>query len=466
MKTSSRFVVAAVAAALALAAASASATNGYFTHGVGTKSKALAGSGSADPQEVLVVATNPAGLAFVPENYEVGLGLFSPMRDYSTSASQLNGQFGSFTIGPNDLSSKNELFFIPYIAKNWKRSDQDSIALSFYARGGMNTEWEGGTATFDPDGPGPAPLAPWDGTYGAGVFGGSGTAGVDLMQAFLNLAYARNSADRKYSIGVAAIFGMQRFEAKGVASFAPYTRTFAASGGTVMPTHLSNNGYDMSYGFGGAVGVQWNPTEFFSMALGYTSEIAMSEFDKYADLFAEKGDFDIPAQLDLGIAIKPTPTITITADAQQIDYHNVASVGNPIQNLLQNCPTASPTGNDLESCLGGSRGGGFGWDDMLIYKVGVAWQYGEDWTFRLGASTGDQPIETDQMSFNILAPAVIEEHYTFGLTHRLASGSEYSVAFMYAPEVKLTGPQNFDPTQTVTFKMHQYELEFSYSWGR
>ena len=187
---------------------------------------------------------------------------------------------------------------------NWKLTDVDNLALAFYARGGMNTKWVGGTASFDPDGPGPAPVMTFDGTYGGG------TAGVDLMQAFLNLTYARNSADKKYSMGVSAIFGMQRFEAKGVAAFAPYTKTFAASGGTVMPTHLSNNGYDMSYGFGAAVGVQWNPTQYFSMALGYTSEIAMSEFDKYSDLFAEKGDFDIPAQLDLGIAIKPTPTIT------------------------------------------------------------------------------------------------------------------------------------------------------------
>ena len=32
--------------------------------------------------------------------------------------------------------------------------------------------------------------------------------------------------------------------------------------------------------------------------------------------------------------------------------------------------------------------------------------------------------------------------------------------------VTVTGPQNFDPTQSVTFKMHQWDLEFSYAWGR
>lgn len=478
MTGTNKILLTAVAVACALAAADASATNGYFTHGVGTKSKALAGSGSADPQEIMVVATNPAGLAFVGERFEAGLGLFSPMRDYETSASQLNGQFGAFTIGPNDLSSDNELFFIPYVGKSWQRSEVDAFAVSFYARGGMNTDWNGGSATFDPDGPGPAPITTFPGTYGASAFGGSGSAGVDLMQGFLNFAYARSNAAKTFSGGIAAIVGIQRFEARGVASFAPYTRTYVASGFTELPENLSNNGHEMSYGFGGAIGVQWNPTGKFGVALGYTSEIAMSEFDDYADLFAERGGFDIPAQLDFGIAIRPTPAVTITADVQQIYYEGIASVSNPIENLIYAgpgdtafCPTAAPPGtpftpDNLEYCLGGSRGAGFGWQDETVYKLGVAWQYGPDWTLRVGASTGDQPIRSSQMSFNILAPGVMEEHFTAGFTRRLTGGREFSMALMYSPKFKISGPQNFDPTQTVTLEMTQWDLEFSYAWGK
>jgi long-chain fatty acid transport protein len=466
------------AAALAMAVAgSASATNGYFTHGVGSKSKALAGSGSADPDEVLVIATNPAGLAFVDGRLEVGLGAFSPMRDYRTTPSQLPDaayQAGAFTIGDslssprtgNDLSSKNELFFIPYIAKNWRRDEQNALALAFYARGGMNTEWQGGHATFDPDGPGTSfPTVVGPGTYGAGIFGGDGKAGVDLMQAFLNLTYAWNNPSRTASVGVSAIVGIQRFEATGVATFAPYTRTFAASGGTAQPTHLSNNGYDMSYGYGGAVGFQWHPNDTFGFAAAYTSKLSMSKLDKYRDLFAQGGGFDIPAQLDVGIAVHFNPRVTLTADVQQIYYEGVASVSNPIQNLFA-CPTAGQGGTDLESCLGGERGGGFGWRDMTVYKAGVAWQVDDDWTARIGASTAKQPIRNSQMSFNILAPGVMEEHYTFGFTRKLSGGREFNMAFMYAPKVKVTGPQNFDPTQTVQFQMDQWDLEFSYAWGK
>jgi long-chain fatty acid transport protein len=37
---------------------------------------------------------------------------------------------------------------------------------------------------------------------------------------------------------------------------------------------------------------------------------------------------------------------------------------------------------------------------------------------------------------------------------------------MYAPTEKVTGPNNFDPSQTVEFQMQQIELEISYSWKR
>ena len=470
-------VLAAVAAVVAMAAAgSAHATNGYLTHGVGTKSKAVAGSGVADPQEVAIVASNPAGIAFVGERLELGLGAFAPMRDYRTTPSQLPDvaySMGAFTVGNsttdprtgNSISSENELFFIPYIAKSWKAGEQSTYALSFYARGGMNTEWQGGFATFDPDGPGEYPTLAFPGTYGGAFTGNEGTAGVDLMQGFLNAAYAWNNPSRTVAIGGAAIVGIQRFRAIGVMAFAPYTKTFAESGGTVMPSHLSNNGYDWSYGIGGSVGFQWSPNDVFSLALGYTSEVMMSDFSKYKDLFAQKGGFNVPAHLDVGIAIKPTAGLALTAGVQEIFYEGIDSVSNPIQNIFS-CPTAGQGGTDLDSCLGGSRGAGFGWQDMTVYSIGAAWATSPDWTFRVGASFTDQPIPKDQMTFNILAPGVMEEHYTLGLTRTLGSGNELNVSFMYAPKVKLTGPQNFDPTQNVTFQMDQWDLEFSYAWGK
>jgi long-chain fatty acid transport protein len=117
----------------------------------------------------------------------------------------------------------------------------------------------------------------------------------------------------------------------------------------------------------------------------------------------------------------------------------------------------------LENCLGGDNGAGFGWDDMTTFKLGLRYTAGEDWTWRLGYSYGSQPIDNDQMTFNILAPGVMEQHITAGFTLERTKGRQFNMAFMYAPSFDVTGPQNFDPTQNVTFEMYQWEIEASYS---
>jgi long-chain fatty acid transport protein len=311
------------------------------------------------------------------------------------------------------------------------------------------------------------------GTYGGGLTtGGKGTAGVDLSQAFLELGYARGAGEQ-FTWGASLIGVMQVFAARGVGAFGGYTESFAASGGTVMPRNLSDNGHDQSYGFGAKLGFQWDLNEKFALAASYQTEINMSEFDKYADLFAEQGDFDIPAAIKFGITFRPNPGLALNFDVENIAYDEIASVANPVRNVYA-CPTAGVGGTDLSSCFGGNNGGGFGWEDMTIYKFGVQWSSGNDFTWRAGYSHGDQPIPENEVMFNILAPATIEDHITVGLTRALPSGNEWSLSFMYAMNNKVKGPATFtnpmtsgnpfDPTQTIDIDMDQWELEFSFGW--
>ncbi len=118
-----------ISAVLALGVAnSAMATNGYFTHGTGTKNKAMAGAGIALPEDSIDSVNNPAAAALVGENLQLGLALFSPRRSYQTSESLLNGQMGAFTIGPNNLDSSSEYFAIPHISKSWNNGEGMGIA--------------------------------------------------------------------------------------------------------------------------------------------------------------------------------------------------------------------------------------------------------------------------------------------------------------------------------------------------
>ncbi|NNF66665.1 MAG: hypothetical protein HKM98_04055 [Gammaproteobacteria bacterium] len=446
--------VAVVSLGLAFAS-SAYATNGYFIHGVGTKSNGMAGAGVALPQDAMIAGTNPAGMVFVGNRTDLGLALFSPRRSYQTTASQLNGNMGAFTIGPNNLDSGREWFVLPNFARNWMIDESSSWGITLYGNGGMNTTWTGGTASFDPDGPGPAPVGTFQGTYGAGK------AGVDLAQMFVNLSYARKTSGNS-AIGGALILAAQRFRAEGVGSFAPFTRTFAASGGMSMPTRLTNNDHEMSYGFGAKVGFQSMLSDTVSVAGSYQSRIYMSEFDDYADLFAESGDFDIPPSATIGIAFDASENFKVAIDVQHTWFSDVDSVGNPIANIFA-CPTAGAGGTDLESCLGGERGAGFGWDDVTTFKIGGQWAGSNGWTWRAGYSHAEQPIGTTELTFNILAPGVVEDHLTFGFTKDTDQG-EWNFAVMHALNEEVSGPNSFDPTQSINIEMNQFSVELGYSW--
>jgi len=438
------------------------ATNGYFTHGVGTKNKGMAGAGLALPEEAMAVANNPASALHAEGKYSLGIAVFSPLRHYETSASMYNGQGNTFTIGPNSIDSDNNYFYIPHMAGVWKIDDVSAWAASFYGRGGMNTTWNGGTATFDPDGPGPAPVMTLPGTYGGGIAGGNGAAGVDLNQAFLELTYARMFGE-KFTAGISLVGVAQVFAARGLSAFAGYTETFAASGGTVMPDSLTNNGHDQSYGLGVKLGIHWDLTDSLTFAAAYQPKIGMSKLKDYSDLFAGHGNMDIPADLKAGLTFAPKEDFAISFDVEKIWYADVVSVGNMFENLFY-CPTANPMATDTSYCLGGSKGAGFGWKDMTIYKVGGQWTLNDVWTWRAGYSHGKQPIPESEVLFNILAPGVIENHLATGFSRELSSGDEISMSFMYAFNKKVTGMNPLDPSQTISFDMDQWEVEFTYSW--
>jgi long-chain fatty acid transport protein len=424
----------------------ASATNGYFTHGVSTAEKGLAGAGVAYSQDTLAAANNPAGMVWQGASYDIGAAVFGPMRSYSSKGGP-SAPAGSpcgpcpFSIGDGDQSidSDNEAFLIPQFGYNWALSEERTIGISVYGNGGMNTEYEDGVAILGPH--------PVTGTNfeAPGTFG-DGTAGVDLAQLFLSTTYSAK-AGANTSWGVSAIIAYQRFEAKGLSNFAPFSTD---------PGNLSNNDHDTSAGIGVRLGLQHEISSGIRIGAAYQPKIDMSEFDDYSGLFADEGDFDIPSNFTIGMTFDIGANGMLFVDYQQINYEDVDAVSNSIDNL-----DACGMG-DVDSCLGGSDGAGFGWEDMQIVKLGYQWVTGKN-TWRVGYSTTDQPIPDEEVVFNILAPGVVEEHFTFGFTRELDNKSAINFAAMYAPNVSVKGDNKFDPAQEIEIEMDQYELAFSYN---
>lgn len=365
------------------------ATNGYFSHGYGVKSQGIAGIGIALPQDGLAAASNPAGTAFVGDRLDVGLTWFKPNRgaEIAGNGFGLNGSYDG-----ND--TKN--FLIPEIGYVRRISPVLAAGVAVYGNGGMDTDY--GNNPFR-------------------AFGAGGKAGVDLAQLFVSpsIAYKLNE---QHALGIAINFAYQQFKAKGIQPFAG----FSADG-----ANLSNRGVDASTGWGIRLGYTGKLTPDLTVGLSWASKIKTGEFDKYKGLFAESGSFDIPANYGVGLAYQVSPSLTLAADVHRIEYSGVKSIGTPIANLF--------AGN----LFGSSNGPGFGWRNVTVAKVGASYDLSPDLAVRAGYSHVTQPIPGDQTFLNILAPAVVRDHLTLGVTWKQGKSGELSLAYAHGFKATVKG---------------------------
>ena len=395
--------------------ASVSATNGYFRLGYGHNSIAMGGTGTALAQDNMAAAINPATIFGIDKTYGVELTLFNPKRGFEvTGASPMSAQAGEFPLMNGEVRSGSELFVLPSFGYQRAINDQWAMSLAIYGNGGMNTD------------------------YPAAVFG-AGDTGVDLSQLFISTAFAYKATENT-TLGFAPIVAVQSFEARGVGSFAGFSQDAA---------NLSDNGHDTVFGYGARLGITQKLTSSLTLGASYQTQIDFAEFDKYQGLFAENGDMDIPATYNLGVAFD-NADFTVALDYQKINYSEIASIANP---LLPNI---------MMSALGSDTGAGFGWNDMEVFKLGAAFKQ-ESGVIRAGISYGEQPIDSSEVLFNILAPGVQELHYTAGYEFTLNGEVDYAVTLSYSPSKSVKGlnPLYQSQQQYIELDMEQFELTFA-----
>ena len=379
---------------LATSASSAHATNGYFDYGYGTAAKGSGGAAVAFPQDALAAASNPAGLTGLADRVDTGLAVFLPDR--------------SADIGPSHFDGNHaDRFLIPDFALKRSLSPDLSWGFAVYGNGGMNTD------------------------YIVNPGFGSGHAGVDLSQLFVAPTLAWKSG--VHSAGVSPVFAYQRFRAYGLQGFG-----------------ITDEDYDNSYGGGVRIGYSLRATEDLTFGASYQSRILTTRFTRYDHLFAGHGNFDIPQNITVGLAWKPTDELTVALDVERIFYSSVDSVGNPL------------TAARLANGLGSNDGPGFGWKDVTVIKTGIAYQAGRHLTLRTGYNYGTQPVPAGQTYFNILAPGVVQHHLTAGATYQI--NTDVAVGAFYAHAFRQTVNGDGSAFAPANLSMSQDSFGLSVSW--
>jgi len=380
------------------------ATNGLFMIGYGDKSRGMGGASIAMPVDAVSGVSNPANLSYVGGEFDIGMLFFT---------ASVTGELGSTSSDSNvDLFYVNNLFPMPNIAVSYPVNDKYTLGFNMIPSGGGATQYD--TNFFQ--------------AAGGGDVNDELAMTLIVMESHLSLAYKIN---KKHSIGGSLVIGTQVFNAKGIQLFDPFTQTQGTNSG------FSNQGFSWSLGLGAKFGYL-GTFDKFRVGLSYQTKINMQPHEHYRELLAENGNLDIPARAGLGLSYDIKPNWTVTTDITYTWYDGVKSISNLGPNLAGN-PDGPLGSNDRQ--LGLPNGMGFGWNNQTVFKIGTQYAFNEKWTGRLGWNYGKSPIDEDtQIIFNLIGPAISQNHFTAGGTYTLSPTMEVNASYVHAFYFKQEGP--------------------------
>lgn len=106
--------------------------------------------------------------------------------------------------------------------------------------------------------------------------------------------------------------------------------------------------------------------------------------------------------------------------------------------------------------------------EISTFGRSVQYQHSDRLTIRAGIDRTDNPITGRDVTFNILAPGVVTNHYSVGFTLATDKSTEITGAYTYVAEKKVSGSSIFNTftggtSGTEEIKMHQNVIGLAWS---
>ena len=212
---------------------------------------------------------------------------------------------------------------------------------------------------------------------------------------------------------------------------------------------LSNPQYTLPqnqvYGFGATAGVIYKLSDRLQLGASWTSKQSMGEFKWNTTAGEIAMTMDAPQQFALGMAFKPMPGLLIEADVKYIQFSDV----------LGSIAVSRPAGyaGPIPASLN------FGWDDQIVYAIGVQKEINPKTTLRVGFNYGKSPIGREDVNANIGSLAVTEKHLSVGMTRKLSDKVSASLSYMHAFQNDVTS--NTTPTK-IELEQNIANVQISY----
>lgn len=423
-----------LATVLALTGAGpAAATDGHFLHGVGAINSAMGGAGVAAPASLLgAYYLNPAGLlAFDGTRVEFGFEVFRPDR---TVASNIPG------LGAGSTTSKSDWVPLPAIGFSTRLgNDRVVVGLGATGIGGFGVDYP--ASTTNPI------LTPQPNGFGQ-VY-----SNYQLLKITPAVAIA---VTPKLWIGGGLDVDWASLAVQPMPTAAP-----AIDAGSGTAYYSSAAAADGAFGAGFQLGLLYRFNELVSVGASYSSPQWFRDFtfnSTYANPnLASFGTpreirfgLDVPAVYAAGLGLHPLPALTIAADARYITYESTSGF--------------KDSGFRPDFSVAG-----FGWKNIWVTAIGGQFEASDHLTLRAGYNHSGNPIPGSQTFFNIPAPAIVQDHVSFGLGYKVTRRCDISAAYYKAFRNTQSGPipnPALPPGSTITSSLREDSILLQFSFAQ
>ncbi|MBE9561129.1 MAG: outer membrane protein transport protein [Proteobacteria bacterium] len=194
---------------------------------------------------------------------------------------------------------------------------------------------------------------------------------------------------------------------------------------------------NQQFGFGVTLGGIYHINDAFQLGVSWVSKTNMSAHEFNTPNGKVTMDMDVAQQLGMGLAYKSSGWL-VEADIKWINFSDT----------MDSVDLVTP---------GGTNAIKFGWDDQIVYSLGVQKQVSEKTQLRAGLNYGASPIEEEDVDNNLGSVAIPELHLSLGATRQLSKKVSGSISYTHAFENELTS-SNTTPAGTNTIKISQNVL--------
>jgi long-chain fatty acid transport protein len=242
-------------------------------------------------------------------------------------------------------------------------------------------------------------------------------ADAEIMQVAPTLSYALTE---RLSIGFAPTVTAARF----------MMDPLGPSPITPVPTPGSGN--RVHWGGGFQVGMYYMTDSCWNLGLTFKSTQWFEDFRFFTPTGVTKFDIDYPMILSAGLSYTGYENWVFAFDARYFDYAN------------------TPGFSD------------FGWSSVFAGAVGVQYLVNECWSLRGGFNFNANPIHSDDAAANLSDPLIQQENISAGMSYRLTSNVDLTMAYIYLVNNSVSGPlpPPFAPGDSITHEINAHSLAF------